>query len=283
MRTRRSLPSGGAVSGPGVTVFSAGNAGPLLDRGRLPPRRSAVWLAEALNEAATNYYTTFALMHADGPAATAGWLRELAASLDQCLARLAPDADAGRPDHADPRAQAALFQLGEPLPATIPEIARLFADGPAARFGYSPLRDALDAAPGLLWDLRAAARVAEAAWVARLTPRERRRQGDAAALRWIANLADIHRRLWGRAAPGNPKAESPFVRFADRAGRIAATAPDATDAGTDAAARARLRQLGAAAIAGLMRRRRGDLRAELARLESLDWTPERIALGSVED
>lgn len=262
--------------GRGAETFTRGNVSSLVGPRGQHPRKSTIWIAEALNEATTAYFTSFAISKTGVPSKQREWAHALRIAADTCLRMLAPHVpDAERPRIADHRVHSALFHWGEPK-----NIER--AAGPAADFGYDPVRDALDSIPGQLWDLRQMAEHAEQRWRLATTPREKRRNADKAILSWVSHLADIYERVFGAAFPNLPKPTSPFVRFADAARRIALTAT-VTEHGTDDDARLRLEKLTPARLASFAREHRPELSERLARARKADYVPVRIELGIVAD
>jgi hypothetical protein len=244
-------------------------------------KKSRAWIAEALNEATSSYFSAFALAQAGTPSEQVKWVRELRIAADTCLRMLAPsdpaelDLSTARPRVADHRVHSALFHWGEP---SVIEA----GPGHAAQFDYDPIRDALDQIPGKLWDLRRMAQHAEEQWREVMIPRNKRRVANKAVLSWVSHLADIYWRIFGVAAPNLPKPGSPFGRFADAARRVAITA-SVTDHGTDDDARARLEKLEPKPLSSFMREHRPELAKRLASARKRRYVPERIKLGIVSE
>ena len=124
------------------------------------------------------------------------------------------------------------------------------------------------------------AEYAEAQWRSATTPREERRQTDRAVLSWISNVADVYERAFVTPMPSSPKANSPFVRFADAARRIALGAT-VTEHGTDDEARERLEKLTPARFISFAREHREALLRRLKKARKVKYVPTRIALGVV--
>lgn len=289
----KSPPRQGVVYWRNASVFIADVvASELIRTVGKQPQRSATWIAEALNDATTDYFTAFALARTAGAYEQEQWIRELRIAAETCLQMLAPGlVDGERPRTADHRVHSALFHWGEPVGIE-------FVAGPADAFGYDPVRDALDAIPGKLWDLRRMAEYAEAQWRLARTPRGKRHQVDRAILSWVLRLADIYRRVFGIAAPEFPKPDSPFVKFADAARKIVLNAmvvelpniackiaPDdvVTAHGTDKDAFGRLSKFGPTRLTSFVRQHRSELSEGLEIARNTDYVPVRIRNGELSE
>ena len=235
--------------------------------------KPAEWIAEALNDTATGYFTAFALAQAGTPSEQLRWARELRAAADLCLRILVVGTQAAeRPSEADHRVHSALFHWGEPT--GIENVS-----GPASELGYDPARDALNSIPGKLWDLRRMAEHAEERWhSAQFGPKQRRKR-DPAILYWISRLADIYERSFGKQFANLPQPKGPFARFADAA-RLVAMETGATTQGTDEAARARLAKLTPPRMSSFVREHRQELGNRLNESRAIDYQPNRITLGN---
>ena len=154
----------------GTRAFTPEHVSRIVAETRLSAVKPAKWIAEALNDTTTGYFSAFALAQAGTPSEQLRWARELRLAADLCLGMLAPEAQGERPGCTDHRVHSALFHLGEPTGIeNVP--------GPASEWGYGPARDALDAIPGKLWDLRRMAEHAEEQWrSALLGPKQRRKR-----------------------------------------------------------------------------------------------------------
>jgi hypothetical protein len=140
-----------------------------------PAFQKATWIAEALNETTETYYASFAISQMGSPSQQAAWANALKTAAETCLQMLVHNAPISeRPRCADHRVQSALFHVGEPDDIEVGEV------GSASIWGYAPVRDALDAIPGALWDLRKMADFAEKRWRAAKLPRTKRRGADSA-------------------------------------------------------------------------------------------------------
>jgi hypothetical protein len=251
-------PLSGVVYVYGTSVFSSANVGAVVACVAKTPKKEALWIAEALNDATTAYFSAFALSKMGPPSEQVAWARKLSIVTNTCLRMLVPSIPVGeRPRVADHRVLSVLFHHG------------------------GAAHDALDKIVGDLWDLKRLADHAEEQWRLAMLPRTRRRQSDKEILSWVSHLADIYWRVF-RTAPHLLKAKSPFARFADAARKIALNAM-VTAHGTDDDARKRLEKLTPARLASFAREHAPALNKRLAKARKDDYTPERIALGMVSD
>jgi hypothetical protein len=147
-----------------------------------------------------------------------------------------------------------------------------------SEWGYDPVRDALDAVPGKLWDLRRMAEHAEEQWRSVLLGRKQRRKRDPAIIYWVSRLADVYERSFDQRFPNLPQPACPFARFADAA-RLVAIETGATTQGTDGAARKRLTEFTRPRMSSLVREHRQELGKRLNERRAIDYQPGRIALG----
>jgi hypothetical protein len=255
----------------GTRAFTPEHVSRIVAETRLSAVKPTKWIAEALNETAVGYFSTFAHAHAGSPSQQRKWARELRLAADLCLGMLAVEAQAERPREADHRVHSALFHWGEPTGIeNVP--------GPASEWGYDPARDALNSIPGKLWDLRRMAEHAEERWhSAQLGPGQRRKR-DSAIIYWISRLADIYERSFGEQFPNLPQPESPFARFADAA-RLVAIETGATTQGTDGAARVRLTKFSRPRMSSFVREHRQELGKLLNESRAIDYQPNRITMG----
>jgi hypothetical protein len=255
----------------GTRAFTPEHVSRIVAETRLSAVKPAKWIAEALNDTATGYFTAFALAQAGTPSEQLRWARELRLATDHCLGMLAAEAQAERPREADHRVHSALFHCGEPTDIeSVP--------GPASELGYYPAIDALNSIPGKLWDLRRMAEHAEERWrSAQLGPKERRKR-DPAIFYWISRLADIYERSFDEKFPNLPQPACPFARFADAA-RSVAMETGGTTQGTDGAARARLAKLTRSRMSSFVREHRQELGKRLSESRAIDYQPNRITLG----
>lgn len=278
MRKRKPVkapPIQGVVSIRDSSAFLPDQAKQIVQAIGKPAFHDATWIAAALDEATEEYYATFAISQTGTPSEQAEWVNALKTSAERCLQMLVPNGPISeRPQCADHRAQGALFNAGEPQDIKANE------DGPASTWGYSPVRDRLDAIPGALWDLMKMADFAEQQWRAARLPRTRRRRADSAVLGWIAGLANVYERTFRLLAPAHPKPASKFVLFAERAREIARAASP-TEHGTDDDARARLAELIPSRFCSYAREHKGELQRRLKKARRNKYTPYRIefALG----
>jgi hypothetical protein len=255
----------------GTRAFTPEHVSRIVAETRLSAVKSAKWIADALNDTATGYFSAFALAQAGTPSEQLRWARELRLAADLCLGMIAVEAQAERPREADHRVHSALFHWGEPTGIeNVP--------GPASEWGYDPASDALNSIPGKLWDLRRMAEHAEERWrSAQLGPKQRRKR-DPAIFYWISRLADIYERSFGKQFANLPQPEGPFARFAD-ATRLVAMETGATTQGTDGAARARLARFTRTRMSSFVRAHRQELGKRLNESRAIDYQPNRITLG----
>jgi hypothetical protein len=278
MRKRKSVkppPLQGVVSIRDSAEFWPEQVEQIIQAVGKPAFQEATWIAEALNETTETYYASFAISQMGTPSEQAAWANALKTAAETCLQMLVRNASISeRPRCADHRVQSALFHVGEPHDIEVGEV------GSASIWGYAPVRDALDAIPGALWDLRKMADFAEQRWRAAKLPRTRRRMADSAILSWIADLANVYERIFRLPAPTHPKAGSKFVIFAECARAIAQTASP-TEHGTDEDARARLAKLIPSRFCSYAREHKKHLQHRLKQAREQDYTPYRIkfALG----
>lgn len=261
----------------GSEAFNPRIAREVVSAVRQSPKMSAVWIAEALNDATTNYFSKFADTKSGVPSENRAWARELAIAADTCLRMLVPDAPEGElPRVTDHRVHSALFHMGEP-PGHFS-----FVPGAAADFEYSPIRDLLDSLPRGLFHLKRMAEHAEEQWHLAAVPRECRRQPDQAILTWVTELGDIYWRVFAASVPVVPTTKSPFVKFAE-AVRPYAVGSSATEHGTDSDARDRLQKLTPARLASMVREHHDTLEKRWQKARSVEYVPQRIKLGVVTD
>jgi hypothetical protein len=239
----------------------------------LPHLQTPIWLAEALNDAVTTYYSSFAISKTAPPHEQAEWALQLGNLADQCMRMLVPELDGSRPRMADHRVHTALFHMGEPddFPAEPQGLAQIF--------GYGAVRDCLDKIPGYLWDLKRIAEHAEANWRAAMRPPAKRHVLNAARLSWIVHLADIYWRVFGRQGY-LMKPTGPFARFAAMARQYAMTASP-TEHGTDNEARKSMQHFTTERLASFAKTHAAALRAKLAQAADMPLVPERIRLGII--
>jgi hypothetical protein len=264
-------PLQGVVHLKGTNAFDGSNVQTIMQAVNTPSMKSAEWVSDGLNDATASYFAAFALLKTGTPSEQIKWVRELRLATELCLGMLSLGANGERPRCADHRVHSALFHWGEPDGVE-------FVPGPASTWEYDPVRDALDAIPGKLWDLRRMAAHAEERWRAAIVPRDKRHRPDRAVMCWVSSLANLYERIFELEVPEFPTPDSPFVRFADAARLVAAEA-GATMHGTDAAARGRLGKLTKPRLASFMRENREELAERYKANRSANYEPKRIFFG----
>jgi len=279
-RAKIRLPRPAGTLHRGVSAFRPSDGALLLAVVPLTPRKSAAWLAEAMNDALQNYLATFAVNHPSPSAEQEEWARKLRMLADECLDMIAPGFSPNYPPRQTASSvYSALFHNGPPQGIKEAHLRWL---------GFDNGGDALNKLPEMLWLLRSFAANAEKGWNGQKLDAGdmKRKEVRYALLCWVADLGRIYAHLYGRLptystySSKDGVAQASFVMFADAARRRAIEANEhVSEGGTDYAAYLDLKGFDAPKCARFAKSHAAKLKPRWREGLQGEVVPDRIRLG----